>query len=81
MVKFAKEVEEEIRNTVVQAQRKDDGVYGWLLFFLIKVENYGTLVCFLELKMTKNTTKLDNVIYDDNAVIDKPRPPSQRCKK
>jgi len=33
-----------------------------------------------ELNITKDTTKLDNVIFDENAVIEKPRSGAKRCK-
>ncbi|KAJ6641104.1 Complex III assembly factor LYRM7 [Pseudolycoriella hygida] len=33
-----------------------------------------------EAKITKDTTKLNNVMFDENAVIEKPRPGTKRCK-
>lgn len=79
LVKMAIEVENELKGNVIQAKEKEPGVYGndcaalvmWKL--LLKV-------FFSELNITKDTTKLDNVMFDENAVLKKPRPGAKRCK-
>ncbi|XP_017085519.1 complex III assembly factor LYRM7 [Drosophila eugracilis] len=53
MIKLAQDVDLELRTNVIQAEKKEDGVY--------------------ELRITPETTRLDNVVFNPDAVIEKPR--------
>lgn len=33
------------------------------------------------MNLSEDTLRMENVPYNENAVIDKPRPPNKRCKK
>ncbi|XP_020814621.1 complex III assembly factor LYRM7 [Drosophila serrata] len=53
MIKLAQDVDHELRTNVIQAKKKEEGVY--------------------ELRITPETTRLDNVVFNPDAVIEKPR--------
>ncbi|XP_039495602.1 complex III assembly factor LYRM7 [Drosophila santomea] len=53
MIKLAQDVDLELRTNVIQAQKKEEGVY--------------------ELRITPETTRLDNVVFNPDAIIEKPR--------
>ncbi|XP_011296260.2 complex III assembly factor LYRM7 [Musca domestica] len=53
MVKLALDVDKELRTNVIQAKKKDEGVY--------------------ELRITPETTRLDNIAFNPDAVIEPPR--------
>lgn len=84
LIKHADDVETILRTQVVQLEKSDSGNYSNLflvvLFKFIGKINYA-FVLLIEMNLTEDSLRIDNVPYNDDAVIDKPRPPNQRCKK
>uniref|UniRef100_A0A1I8QE30 LYR motif-containing protein 7 n=1 Tax=Stomoxys calcitrans TaxID=35570 RepID=A0A1I8QE30_STOCA len=53
MIQLAWDVDKELRTNVIQAKKKEEGVY--------------------ELRITPETTRLDNIVFNPDAVIEPPR--------
>lgn len=80
MIKFSEAVETELRCTVVQAVQSKDGKFGRIL----EIINYlMSLIPFpppAEANFRKDVQRLDNVPFDEFAILDvKPRR-SRKCK-
>jgi len=76
MIKLAQDVDLELRTNVIQAEKKEEGVYGqWEHEHYINTRSklkFGNIL-FTELRITPETTRLDNVVFNPDAVIEKPR--------
>lgn len=84
--KFAQEVENELKTTVVQAKEKQPGIYGEFDEHVLGFAQMAQflmlyLFCVAELTMNSTTARLENVMFNEDAIISKPKSPSQRCKK
>lgn len=75
MVKLALDVDKELRTNVIQAKKKDEGVYGKYSLFVLNFSSIIINVFFphTELRITPETTRLDNIAFNPDAVIEPPR--------
>ncbi|KAH8251567.1 hypothetical protein KR038_002258, partial [Drosophila bunnanda] len=72
MIKLAQDVDYELRTNVIQAKQKEEGVYGECVP-LYKQDPQSLNLLFTELRITPETTRLDNVVFNPDAVIEKPK--------
>ena len=67
MIQLALDVEKELRTNIIQAVEKAEGVYGRLLQW--PIENIIIVLFFAELRISKDTTRIDNVPFNPNAIV------------
>ena len=77
-IKLVKEVSNIIKTQVVQAEKHpDSNTYGKLKAVYDLRPKVAIIIYFLELKIRKETTKLDNTIFKEDAILPPPR--SKKC--
>lgn len=67
LLKLSKDVESELKSNVIQAVEKEPGVFGKLVAY--KMYILYKIYFLAEARITENTPRLDNVMFDPDAPI------------